>query len=172
MGKVLNIIDIVTSAMNPAGHTLESMSGIVLEEMPLMRREEVPAAAIYAPEGVYAPFVVYSQSVNTTKIKGAVVIYVSKTNLSTVFGSLGMSDLSPDPEIRDACGEFCNIVAGVFKTEIVHLGYEDVQLSVPEKYSDDIGASLRGLTGIQRYKLSFSYKGRGVISIEVFMGTS
>ena len=168
MSAKLNIIDIVTSAMRAVGHTLGNVCGIVLEEMPSVRRDE-NIGAIMMPEGVRTTFVSFSQAYGGKNIKGGVVVYIARTSLPILFGSLGITDISSESEIRDVCGEFCNIVTGVFKTEIVRLGYEDVQLSVPESYSDNISDAVNAINANFKYKLVFSHNGRGLLSIDVFM---
>jgi hypothetical protein len=166
----LTIIDIVTSAIRAMERTLRSLSNVSLEELPEVRKEETFSSMIHIPEGVYTSFVYYSQEYGTKKVCGGVLVNVTKTNLSQVFGALGITDLSPDAEIRDACGEFCNIIAGVFKTEMVNLGYDDVQLSVPEGHADSISDILMHINNLCKYKLNFAYKGRGIVTVDVFMG--
>ena len=170
MGAKLNSIDIVSSAMRAVNQTLVAMLNITLDELPAMRREEYSGSVVLASEGTYISFVALTQSVDNQNIKGGICVYISKSNVSVLFNSLGITDMSLDTEIRDICGEFCNIVTGGFKTEIVRMGYNDVQLTLPQNSADDISEWLGGMTETQKYRISFAYKGRGLLVTDIYMG--
>lgn len=164
----LNIIDICTSTIRAVNRTLISMTEVRLTQMPEVSRQDVVTLRIMATEGTFVALVMFQQPFGTRNIKGGMLVYIPKRNVKDLFGNLGIDEHSDGSEIMDACGEFCNVMAGSFKTEIVNSGYSDVSLSLPEKYADHVNELIR-VDVTCKYKLAFSHKGRDLLSVEVFM---
>jgi len=60
---------------------------------------------------------ILSPKEKNSSIRIGMVVYISNYDIKHLFAILGLDDKSNEAELRDACGEFCNIVAGAFKTE-------------------------------------------------------
>lgn len=164
----LNIIDICTSTLRSVNNTLSTMSQIDVTEMPLVQRQEISALVVMAPSDTFTSVVLFSQEHKNEVVKGGVILYIAKSNVEALFGSLGVTGNSPLTEITDISGEFCNVIAGGFKTEIVRLGYDEVQLSTPKNYSGSVSDSV-DMSVTCKYRMSFASQNHGLLTIDVFM---
>ena len=102
--------------------------------------------------------------------KGAMVLYVESENAGKVFKALGFSvpEDEDDTSMMDACGQFCDLLAQGFKTELNRLGYFDLVLSNPDNYRNSV------LEGVEfspdqkiKFEFSFSYWKHKAIIVEV-----
>lgn len=167
----LNIVDIASSTMRAVNKTLRNMTEIVLMEMPAVRKVDIVCVKAMALENTFTSIMIFQQKSKEASLKGGMIFYISTYNIKNLFGSLGIDENSGEGDIKDMCGEFCNVAAGCFKTEIVALGYEDVQLSLPENYFGVMNLDLE-IEASCKYNLSFSHEGKGLFNIDVFMEKS
>ncbi|HAJ57513.1 MAG TPA: hypothetical protein DCL35_07080 [Candidatus Omnitrophica bacterium] len=167
----LNIVDIVTSGMRAVNKTLRNMSQIVLTEMPELRNVNVVNIRAMATENTFTSVMILQQKEKDAVVKGGLIVYISKFNIKNLFGALELDEFSGQAELEDMCGEFCNVIAGCFKTELVNLGYEDVQLSLPENFYGVINQDY-GIEATAKHTLNFSNAGRSLLTIDVFMEKS
>lgn len=165
---LLNIIDIASSAMRAVNRTLASMSDIRLEEMPEVKKISIAGFRIMMPGDTFASLVTFQQTSKEGTTKGGIVVFISRFNIETLFGALELTNQSDVLEIKDACGEFCNVVAGAFKTEIVALGYEHFGLSTPSNYFGLVNEEISPHVA-SKYTLGFSRAGKALLLVDVFM---
>lgn len=168
MSSELNIIDIATSIMRSVNKAMATMVGIKLTELPEVKRLEISNIRIFTPSDVYTAVVTYQQGPADRSGKGGVVLYISKSDLRNIFGPLGVDSNSSPEEIKDMCGEFCNVIAGGFKTEIVALGYKELSMTTPTIYSGNVNLPLEGITVSCKYKFSFSHDNASLFVVEAF----
>ncbi|MCA9401611.1 MAG: chemotaxis protein CheX, partial [Candidatus Omnitrophica bacterium] len=71
---------------------------------------------------------------------GTMVVYFEEDCASKILKALGYQIFNEDDEetVMDNCGEFCNVIAGNFKNELVNLGYKELVINAPLKYRNDI----------------------------------
>ncbi|MFH0984856.1 MAG: chemotaxis protein CheX [Candidatus Omnitrophota bacterium] len=162
----LNIVDIATSAMRAVNATLKIMCSLVIADMPSVLKKEIIRAQIFAREGTFSSAVMFKQGQGGTR--GGIVVYVSSQNIASVFGNLGIGSDSSESEIKDACGEFCNVIAGTFKTEISALGFKDVTLTPPTNYFGTIDEDLE-IDAVYKYAISFSHGNAGLLMVDIFI---
>lgn len=170
---LLNIIDIASSTMRAVNKTLVGMSHIRLEDMPEVKKTGVSGFRIMMPGDTFASLVTFQQKAKEGTVKGGIVVFISRFNVETIFGDLGLTNQSDAAEIKDGVSEFCNIVAGAFKTEIVALGYEDLGyedcgLSLPSTYFGLVNEEVAPNVS-SKYSLSFSQGGKGILLVDVFL---
>lgn len=169
----LNIIDISTSAMRAVNLTLRSMANLELNSMPNMRRDALMKMMIITPVDVFSSLVEFQQKKGDIKADGGgIVVYIPRTGVGNIFKeAFGIDMNSDEGEIMDICGEFCNVVAGRFKTELVALGYDEVIMSTPKNYVNSVNLELDVPVSC-KYAFGFSKDGKGLLSVDVFMSDS
>ena len=94
------------------------------------------------------------------KACGAVVVYFRNDCLVKLFKAMGFPIESEKDVgmLRDICGEFCNIVAGSFKNELVRLGFINLPMSAPQIYLDNVDSGVAFSEGETKYhELSFYF---------------
>ncbi len=103
---------------------------------------------------------------------GAVVVYFRSDCLVKLFRAMGFpieSDKDVDM-LRDICGEFCNILAGGFKNELVKMGFINLPMSSPQLYLDNVPAGVAFSESQTKYhELSFYFWNMKAFVIDVTM---
>ena len=164
----LNIIDIATSMMRSANRAIATMSGVLLTQMPLVNQEPIPEFIVRGSRGTFVSVVQFDQK-EKKWAKGVIVVYISGEQIQTLFSKQYEIDTtSADAEIVDVCGEFCNVVAGGFKKELVDLGYGEMQIEVPVNYYQEVSQKLK-LTIHNKYELIFTHAGADLLKVDVAM---
>jgi hypothetical protein len=164
--SVLNIVDIATSAMRAVNSTLRIMCSLTLSEMPSVLKKEIFRAQIFAREGTFSSSVIFKQDKGGTK--GGIVVYVGSQHITSVFGNIGIDSKSSESDIKDACGEFCNVIAGGFKSEISALGFKDVSLTTPSNYFGTIDEEME-VDATHKYSIGFSHGDAGFLTVDIFI---
>ena len=101
--------------------------------------------------------------------RGAIVVFISAGQIQTLFSeAYGIDSGSPAAEIVDVCGEFCNVLAGGFKKELVDLGYGEVQIDVPQNHYQEVSKKLN-LVIHCKYQLIFTYENSDLLTVDVAM---
>ena len=104
---------------------------------------------------------------------GALVLYVPETYVDILMKKLQypVFDLDDEEQLKDACGTFCNLIAGNFNTGLISLGYSQLEMSHFSTYENDI------LNGVEIpadqkyfYEISFTIDGEVKIVIDYIMG--
>lgn len=167
----LKFADVVTSVTGSVHKALASMCQIVVDDHPYAEQQEVIAFMVMASNDTYSSVMKFSQKNAVPPCKGALVVYVQKTNAVALFAkTLGYTEETPIGEFADACGELCNLIMGGIKFELAHRGYGEIDIGIPHTYT-------RAVTELINFKvkskciISFSCKGFGLLSVHIAVGT-
>ncbi len=165
---LLNIIDIASSMMRSVNKAVSTMSGITFREMPVVTNEPVPYFSVRGSKGTFISIMRFEQK-DKKWTKGAIVIAISGEQIQKLFSkNYGITLGSPDDDIIDVCGEFCNVVAGGFKKELVVLGFGEQTIEVPENHYKELSKNL-DLVIHNKYQLVFNHEGTELLLAEVAM---
>ena len=90
-------------------------------------------------EYLYASIITfrYGQKKSVYSVDGITVVYFPEDVADFIFKYINIASDGVDDMI-DACGEFCNIIAGGFKVELAEAGYEELDISVPVTFYGDV----------------------------------
>jgi len=105
---------------------------------------------------------------------GVIVIFLEKEYVPEFMQLMKYPDIEEEEEdaILDACGTFCNLIAGRFKTEIVKRGYADLFMS---HFSNYLNTAYEGVEfsneQVEKYMVSFYISGIKRIVVEMTMDT-
>ncbi len=71
---------------------------------------------------------------------GAVILHLPEEHAVKLLGSLGypVYDENEESVLEDACGTFCNLIAGSFKSGLIELGYKELKMSHFSSYQNEI----------------------------------
>ncbi len=168
MTKNLNIIDIATSAMRSVNKAVSTMGGISLNEMPSVNWEPVPEFRVQASKGTFTSIVKFDQK-EKKWAKGVIVIFLTSEQIQAFFSkNYGIGPGASDADVLDICGEFCNVVAGGFKKELVNLDYGEIQIDVPINYFKDVNEKI-DLSIHNKYQIIFTNDGVEMMRLDVTM---
>lgn len=104
---------------------------------------------------------------------GALILYIKEDYVFPLFQKLNYPDIDETDEeaIEDACGTFCNLVAGNFKSGLTQLGYKELFMSHFSSYQNDI------LNGVEYhpdekelYEVSIRIRDEVCIILDLTMG--
>ncbi|MBL8013037.1 MAG: hypothetical protein JNN05_04240 [Candidatus Omnitrophica bacterium] len=117
----------------------------IIEKKPIthfMRRMRVdPMEKFNAPTVVsFIHFYKNQKDMELRKPAGVLFSYIELAQLSHLLKLLEYPEIDEDDEeqVEDACGAVCNIIAGYFKTELVALGYPQLEMSVFNSYINSV----------------------------------
>jgi len=79
----------------------------------------------------------YGAKKSVYSVDGIIVVYYPEDVADFIFKYINVASEGVD-DIVDACGEFCNIIAGGFKVELVEAGYEELDISVPVTFYGEV----------------------------------
>jgi len=65
------------------------------------------------------------------EVDGIIVLYIPDSTSEVLLPAMGLRGNFDEDDIKDACGEFLNVMAGGFKAELVKNGYEEIEISTP-----------------------------------------
>ena len=164
----LNIIDIASSMMRSTNKAVSTMSGIQLREMPIVNNEPAPEFIVKGQRGTFLSIVRFDQK-DKKWARGAIAVYISAEQIQTLFSkTYGIDTSSSDSDVIDVCGEFCNVVSGGFKKELVDLGFAEVSIDVPENHYKEISKKI-DLVIHNKCQLIFNHGGSELLLVEVAM---
>lgn len=108
------------------------------------------------------------------KAVGAIVLYIPETYVAKLFRELeypSVIDEDDQEALLDACGTFCNLIAGNFKSGLTQLGYQELVMSHFSSYKNEV------LNGViydpkqtRLYEISFEIRGEKRIVADLTMG--
>ena len=108
------------------------------------------------------------------KAIGAIIIYLPEMYVFKLLNELqypAVIDEDDQAALLDACGTFCTIVAGNFKSGLTQLGYQELVMSHFSNYQNDV---LNGVeydpTQKELYEINFEIKGVKRIVADLTMG--
>jgi len=163
---------------------LKRRAGIDLSDKPLfelkpitefMQRMRVSSLEKFSQTTYIATINYYVSEENQKKHQaiGAIVVYISEDYIGTLFKELHYPVIDEDDQdaATDACGTFCNLVAGNFKAGLGQLGYQELYMSHFMGYQNEV------IEGVmfdpkqnQKYEISFEINGIKRIIIDLTMG--
>ena len=162
----LNIIDIAACMMLSVNKAVLTMSGLQLRDMPSVNREPIPEFVVQGHRGTFISIVKFDQK-GKKWARGAIALYISTEQIQTLFSKNYQIALdSPDADIIDVCGEFCNVIAGGFKKELVNLGYGEMQIEIPQNFYKDFSQKV-DIVIHSKYELLFVFGGQDLLKIDV-----
>ena len=104
---------------------------------------------------------------------GTFVLFVKEDVAEKLLKAFGLPSSSAEDEeiLMDNVGEFCNILVGNVKTDLVELGFVDFFMSAPYKYKNSIPEGVPfDYSLYQKQEISFTFWNQKCIVIEVCMG--
>jgi len=113
------------------------------------------------------------KDLDNKKAVGTLVIYIEEPYVVELLKKLDypIEDEDSQPELADACGTVCNLIAGNFKSGLTQLGYIELAMSHFSSYRNEI------LNGVEYpadqkelYEISFEIRKRRRIVAELVMG--
>jgi len=105
---------------------------------------------------------------------GALIIYIGETYLIDLIKKMDYPEVDIDDSeaLEDACGTFCNLIAGNFKSGLTQLGYVELVMSHFTGYQNEV---LNGVefpvTQKNMYEINFEVKEERWIVAELSMGS-
>ena len=113
------------------------------------------------------------EKLENNKALGAIVLYIPEFHVVKLLNSLGypVYDENDEVSLEDACGAFCNLIAGNFKSGLTQLGYKELAMSHFSSYQNDV------INGVpfspdqkHCYAIGFVIKGEKKMMIDLTMG--
>lgn len=143
---------------------LSTMFKIDPDEKPSVEMELVSETRIYASHESYASLIKLKHS--GLDASGYIFLLLPKHQGKSLLNSIGLHHIS-DKDIEDFAGEFCNIIAGTFKTEIIRLGLGSIEISLPKIYTEGVDRVIDDTDVDTMYRISIPYKGQTLMTVEV-----
>lgn len=84
------------------------------------------------------------KAMEKNKALGAIVLYIPESYVVKLLKELGypVFDEEDGGLLEDACGTFCNLLAGNFNTGLTQLGYKELTMSHFSTYQNDVVAGV------------------------------
>lgn len=104
---------------------------------------------------------------------GAIVLYVGEQYIVRLLNRLGYPDINEDDPLtlEDACGTFCNLIAGNFNAGLTQLGFNELIMSHFSTYQNEIINGVDFCSGEKfKYELTFEIDDIPQIIVEYTMG--
>jgi len=105
---------------------------------------------------------------------GTLIIYIGENYIVNLFKKLGYPGIDEEnyEVLEDACGTFCNIIAGKFREGLTQLGYVELGMSHFSSYRNEIFEGVAfDLNEEQKYEMSFEIFGKKCIMADLTMGS-
>ena len=104
---------------------------------------------------------------------GAIVLYVEEEYIVELLSRLNYPDVNTFDEeaIEDACGTFCNLIAGSYKNGLTQLGFKDLTMSHFSSYRNYVLNGVEYCYG-QKFKYEICLEVNGIkrIYLDLTMG--
>ncbi len=142
---------LATTLMGTVSDTFESMCKEKLSSPPQLETRPVEAENGKVIISGFRKFAVkcylsviyfYLSEADKQKDKscGCAVLYVKESGALNFVKAMEYMDAetATEEEIQDMCGEFCNVIVGAFRQDLVELGYTNLEMGTPINYRDSI----------------------------------
>ena len=119
-------------------------------------------------------FYATEQDLQINKSLGAIIVYIPESFLVYLFNDMGYPSLDEDDQdaMEDACGTFCNLVAGNFKAGLTQLGYKELVMSHFSSFTNEI---INGVdfdpAQTEKYEIRFEVAARKSIFVDLTLAT-
>ncbi|MDD5217642.1 MAG: hypothetical protein PHN49_05545 [Candidatus Omnitrophica bacterium] len=143
---------------------LKSMCNIVPKDIPKIEMQSVSQPRIYSNYESYVSLVVLKHE--SVKGSGFIILNLPKKNIKKIMDKAGLKDVTPHL-ITDFCGEFCSIIAGVFKTEIQKLGLGLIQIGLPLTYAEGVDQPIEDVHVEHKYLITIFDEDEQLLTLEV-----
>ncbi|MFZ5802879.1 MAG: chemotaxis protein CheX [Candidatus Omnitrophota bacterium] len=143
---------------------LKAMFKIEPSEPPVLEMKVVTRVEICSGPESYASLVTLSHE--ETKASGFVILYLPKATGKKLLENLGIKKPTAE-DVKDIAGEFCSIVAGVFKAEVTKLGLGNMNVSLPKTYSEGVDQEIPGVHVDTKYAVSIFHNDSQLMTVEV-----
>lgn len=166
MGTSLDPQVIATTVMGAVSNVITTMCHQEFTQEPKFREKEIieynSRMRVFGLEKFNGPSYISSVNLyrnngshdiqNVDDVLGTMVLYLEPEAAQKIIKSLGMEiNVNDENMILDNCGEFCNLVAGQYKNKIMEMGYEDLILSAPTNFINDVPGGVRFCYDEYRY---------------------
>ena len=149
----------------------------IIEKKPItqfMRRMRVdPMEKFNAPTVVaIIHFYKTHKEMDIGKPTGVLLTYIELAYLTHLLKLMEYPEIDDDDEeqVEDACGAVCNIIAGYFKSELVELGYPQLEMSAFVSY---INSVVNGVDfpakAVNKYEVNYEINGQKRLVTEMVM---
>lgn len=104
---------------------------------------------------------------------GVLLVYIGQNYIYDLFKKLNYPEIDDedDEALQDACGTLCNLIAGQFKSEVVRMGYESLEMSPFSHYRNNAFYGVEYDTSSQdKFEISFFIRDLKQIVVELAMG--
>ena len=104
---------------------------------------------------------------------GVLVLYIPEEYIVKLFQKLNypIADEEDRVALEDACGTFCNLLAGNFKSGLTQLGYIELSMSHFSTYQNEIVNGVKFYPyQTQKYEIGFDIGGKKRIILDLVMG--
>ena len=90
-------------------------------------------------EYLYISVITFKAGVQSTlyNVNGIIAVYYPEDVADFIFKYINVKSEGVE-DIVDACGEFCNVIAGTLRNELVETGYNEIGISVPTSFYGDV----------------------------------
>jgi|GEM_PF-637852 len=167
-------IDIIMAAKKAVEKSVETMLKFTLNEKPLIERK--PVIDWQGRMRVVKPADCAFVSIITLRrqkaqilhfsVHGFFTIYIPEDTADTILRGLGMTGPVTDDDIRDGCGEFLNIIAGLFKRFLVSMGYEELEISLPHNFGFHVD-ELIDFKEPFKFEIVFMHEGKKFLHVDI-----
>ncbi len=113
------------------------------------------------------------EDIENHQAMGALIVYIGEEYIVELLKKMDYPDVDEDEEeaLEDACGTFCNLIAGNFKSGLTQLGYIELVMSHFSGFQNEV------LNGVefhpaqkQMYEIDYEIEGEKRIVTELCMG--
>ncbi len=168
-------LDSIMCLRRSVENTLSKMCNFHLTEKPRIERRAVirwqnQMRILKPPEYHFVAVIGFRHSnVNIEKyeVHGITIMYLTENTVEMLLKALQITvDMNDPDDVLDGCGEFLNIIAGSFKSELVSAGYEELDMSVPAAYMGQV-AELYNYRKSEVFRIIFPFESQPFIEIEL-----
>lgn len=166
----LGCVDIISSLMRSVDKTLRMLAGIAMTEIPVLTKTSTINEVITGsrPDMLVSIMQFYRLVGNDEKKYTALcIVTIPKRTCELLFKPMGIFWNSPEEELKDACGEYCNMLMGNFKQEL--MGLTKIEISIPKKYNDTITDRYKIPDNHITFGFGFKYDAKEILLVDLVL---
>jgi len=113
------------------------------------------------------------EDLEADKAIGALIVYLAEDYVVQLLQSLQYPVIDDEDQeaLDDACGTFCNLLAGNFKSGLTQLGYQELSMSHFSTFQNDVVNGVNYHYGEKHLtEISFEVRGYKCIVVDLTMG--
>lgn len=162
MGHI--ILNLGEVARNGIVLALKTMFKLEPDERPHVEMEMVSEARLYASHDTFAALIILGH--RDLDASGYLALLLPKQQGKFLLSKIGITNPSP-ADVEDFAGEFCNIIAGTFKTEVIKLGLGSIEITLPKIFTEGIDKEIENVEVDTMYTVTVPYDGQTLLTVEV-----